>query len=129
MMMLFSKSERVLLISPHLFSLPIITDQMQVKHVDMLEKVFPALFETVPHIIVFNYDCFKEAAPKFLARIRSNRFYDKTKIYGYKTKPEPRTDEYLISLGINFLIYKTELVENNNSLQIISNLKFGDAIN
>ncbi len=128
-MMLFSKSERVLLISPHIFSIPIITAQMQVKHVDMLEKVFPALYETVPHIIVFNYDSFKEAAPRFLARIRGNRFYDKTKIYGYKTKPEPRTDEYLISLGINFLIYKTEIAEKKEPLQLVNSLRFGDAVN
>lgn len=110
--MLFQNSGKVLLVSPSNFSVPILAGKKVIRHVTTLDRVFPAIHEDQPNIIVFDYDHYSEGMEKFLLRLRGNKFYNKIKVYCYKTDVDQRTDAYLKELGANFVVYKDELGSN-----------------
>jgi hypothetical protein len=106
--MLFQNSGRVLLVSPTNFSVPMLAGKKVIRHVTTLDRVFPAIHEDQPNIIVFDYDHYNEGMEKVLLRLRGNKFYNKIKIYCYKSTPDQKTDAYLRELGANFVVYKSE---------------------
>jgi hypothetical protein len=106
--MLFQNSGRVLLVSPTNFSVPILAGKKVIRHVTTLDRVFPAIHEEQPNIIVFDYDHYSEGIEKVLLRLRGNKFYNKIKVYCCKSKPDQKTDAYLKELGASFVVYKSE---------------------
>jgi hypothetical protein len=106
--MLFQNSGKVLLVSPTSFSVPILAGKKVVRHVTTLDRVFPAIHEDQPNIVVFDYDHYSTGMEKVLLRLRGNKFYNKIKIYCYKNDADQKTDAYLKELGVNFVVYKSE---------------------
>jgi hypothetical protein len=111
--MLFQNSGKVLLVSPTSFSMPVLAGKKVIRHVTALDRVFPAIHEEQPNIIVFDYDHYRDGMEKFLLRLRGNKFYNKIKVYCYKTDVDQRTDAYLRELGADFVVYKTESTVTN----------------
>jgi len=109
--MIFGKPDRALLVSPDNFSAPQLAGKKLMRHVSAPDRIFPAIHEIVPDAIFFDYDHFSVYMEKILTRIRANRFYNKTKLYCYKGSPDQQSDRLLRDLGVNFLVYKTNLGE------------------
>ncbi len=107
--MMFSKSERVLLVAPNIFSVELLAGNTQIKHITSVKGVFPAIYEMAPNIIVFDYDYLSEDMEKILRRIRTNPYYNKIKICCFKSGPNRKIDGFLKVLGVNHVIYKNEL--------------------
>ncbi|MDB5007570.1 MAG: hypothetical protein JWQ84_267 [Mucilaginibacter sp.] len=106
--MLHNKSERVLLVAANIFSIQL-TGNKLIKHVSSVDRVFPAIYEMAPHIIVFDYDFLSDDMEKILRRIRTNSYYNKIKICCFKRNPDRKIDSFLKLLGVNHVIYKDEL--------------------
>lgn len=107
--MIFNKRERILLVAPNIFSIELLDNNKQIKHITSVDRVFPAIFEVVPNIIVFDYDYLNKDMEKILRRIRTNSYYNKIKICCFKSSPDRRIDSFLQVLGVNHVIYKDEL--------------------
>jgi len=119
--MMRNKSEKILLVAPNIFSLQILDGNKQIKHITSVDRVFPAIYEMVPNIIVFHYDYLSEDMEKILRRIRTNSYYNKIKICCFKRSPDRKIDSFLKVLGVNHVIYKDEL--HNQTKTAINHVK------
>ena len=115
------RTERVLLVAPNIFSLKLLASNKQIKHITSVDRVFPAIYEIAPHVIIFDYDYLNADMEKLLRRIRTNAYYNKIKICCFKSTANRRLDEFLKVLGVNHVIYKDEL--HNNSKAAINHVK------
>ncbi len=115
------RTERVLLVAPNIFSLKLLASNKQIKHITSVDRVFPAIYEIAPHVIIFDYDYLNADMEKLLRRIRTNAYYNKIKICCFKSTANRRIDEFLKVLGVNHVIYKDEL--HNHSKAAISHVK------
>lgn len=118
---MYSKSEKVLLVAPNIFSVQLLASNKQVKHITSIDRVFPAIYEMAPNMIVFDYDYLSEDMEKILRRIRTNPYYNKIKICCFKSTPNRKIDSFLKILGVNHVIYKNEL--HNPTKAAISHVK------
>jgi hypothetical protein len=119
--MIFMKSERVLLVAPNIFSIQLLASHKRIKHIDSVDRVFPAIFEFVPNLIVFDYDYLDKDMEKILRRIRTNSYYNKIKICCFKSSPNRKIDSFLQVLGVNHVIYKQEL--HNPTKTVINHVR------
>lgn len=119
--MIHFRTERVLLVAPNIFSLKLLASNKQIKHITSVDRVFPAIYEIAPHVIIFDYDYLNTDMEKLLRRIRTNTYYNKIRICCFKSTANRRIDEFLKVLGVNHVIYKDEL--HNNSKAAISHVK------
>ena len=78
--MIHFRSERVLLVAPNIFSVQLLDSNKQIRHITSVDRVFPCIYETVPNLIVFDYDYMSHDLEKILRRIRTNPYYNKIKI-------------------------------------------------
>lgn len=116
-----NNSERVLLVAPNIFSVEILAVNKQIKHITSVNRVFPAIYEMAPNIIVFDYDYLSDDMEKILRRIRTNPYYNKIKICCFKSSPNRKIDVLLKILGVNHVIYKEEL--HNQTKAAINHVK------
>src|ERR1700756_613388 len=107
--MIHFRSERVLLVAPNIFSVQLLDSNKQIKHITSVERVFPAIYEMAPHVIIFDYDYLDKDMEKILRRIRTNAYYNKIKICCFKSTANRKIDSFLKVLGVNHVIYKDEL--------------------
>jgi hypothetical protein len=107
--MIHIRSERVLLVAPNIFSVQLLASNKQIKHITSVDRVFPSIYDMIPNLIVFDYDYLSDDMEKMLRRIRTNPYYNKIKICCFKSSPNRKIDEFLKVLGVNHVIYKTEL--------------------
>jgi hypothetical protein len=107
--MIHFRTERVLLVAPNIFSVQILAGNTQIRHVTSVDRVFPAIYDLIPNIIVFDYDYLSQDMEKILRRIRTNPYYNKIKICCFKSSPNRKLDDFLKVLGVNHVIYKNEL--------------------
>jgi hypothetical protein len=107
--MIHFRTERVLLVAPNIFSVQLLAKNKQIKHIAEVDRVFPAIYEIAPHVIIFDYDYMNKDMEKILRRIRTNAYYNKIKICCFKSTPNRKIDEFLKVLGVNHVIYKEEL--------------------
>ena len=103
------RTERVLLVAPNIFSVQPMADDKKIKHVTEVNRVFPAIYEFTPHLIIFDYDYMDKDMEKILRRIRTNAYYNKIKICCFKSSANRKIDSFLKVLGVNHVIYKNEL--------------------
>jgi hypothetical protein len=113
--MIHTKSERVLLVAPNIFSVQLLASNKQIKHITSVDRVFPSIYEMAPHIIVFDYDYLSNDMEKILRRIRTNSYYNKIKICCFKSGQNRKIDSFLKVLGVNHVIYKDELLNPTKS--------------
>ncbi|HEY4196731.1 MAG TPA: hypothetical protein VGM63_14405 [Mucilaginibacter sp.] len=107
--MIHFRTERVLLVAPNIFSVNLLASNKQIKHISSVDRVFPAIYEIAPHLIVFDYDYLDKDMEKILRRIRTNSYYNKIRICCFKSSANRKIDEFLKVLGVNHVIYKDEL--------------------
>ena len=118
---MYSKSEKVLLVAPNIFSVQLLAGNKQVRHITSIDRVFPVIYEMAPNMIVFDYDYLSEDMEKILRRIRTNPYYNKIKICCFKSSPNRKIDSFLKVLGVNHVIYKDEL--HNHTKAAINQVK------
>jgi hypothetical protein len=111
----------VLLVAPNIFSVKLLASNKQIKHVSSVDRVFPAIYEIAPHLIVFDYDYLDKDMEKILRRIRTNSYYNKIRICCFKSSPNRKIDEFLKVLGVNHVIYRDEL--HNPTKAVINHVK------
>lgn len=119
--MIHFRSERVLLVAPNIFSVQLLDNNKQIRHITSVDRVFPSIYEMIPNLIVFDYDYLSKDLEKILRRIRTNPYYNKIKICCFKSSPNRKIDEFLKVLGVNHVIYKDEL--HNASKSTLSHVK------
>ena len=119
--MMHFRSERVLLVAPNIFSVQILASNKQIRHVSSIDRVFPSIYETIPNLIVFDYEYLNKDLEKILRRIRTNPYYNKIKICCFKSSPNRKIDEFLKVLGVNHVIYKDDL--HNPTKETMSHVK------
>lgn len=119
--MIHSRTERVLLVAPNIFSVQLLASNQQIKHITSVDRVFPAIYEVAPHMIVFDYDYLNKDMEKILRRIRTNPYYNKIKICCFKSTPNRKIDSFLKVLGVNHVIYRDEL--HNPTKAVINHVK------
>ena len=107
--MIHFRTERVLLVAPNIFSVQLLAKNKKIKHVTEVDRVFPAIYELAPHLIIFDYDYMDKDMEKILRRIRTNSYYNKIKICCFKSTANRKIDDFLRVLGVNHVIYKNEL--------------------
>lgn len=105
------KSERVLLVAPKAFSVELLPSNKETRHVNTVEKIFPAINELKPNLILFDQGMLGKESEKVLRRLKSNNHYSRIKICCYKAKYEPRADDMLKCLGVDTFIYQADLDE------------------
>lgn len=101
------KAKKILLVAPEIFSKPLLNTKNEVKHVTHANQIFPVMYDMNPDLIVFDYEHLGPDFERVLRRIRTNSFYDKTKICCYKPKAERKTDSLLSALGVNYFLHET----------------------
>ena len=119
--MIYSRSEKVLLVAPNIYAVKLLPGNKQIKHITSADRVFPAIYEMAPNMIVFDYDYLSEDMEKILRRIRTNAYYNKIKICCFKGSPNRKIDSFLKVLGVDHVIYKNEL--QNPTKAAISHIK------
>jgi hypothetical protein len=107
--MIHFRTERVLLVAPNIFSVQLLADNQQIRHITSVSRVFPTIYEFAPQMIIFDYDYLDKDMERILRRIRTNKFYNKIKICCFKSSPSHKIDSLLKVLGVNHVIYKSEL--------------------
>jgi len=107
-MMTRNRFKKVLLVAPEITHEQLITDFQQVKHICAIDRIFPAIFEESPNLIVFDYNYVGEDMENIVRRIRANNFYNKIKICCFKNKAHIKTDDFLKAIGVDFFIYQDE---------------------
>ncbi|MFD2147731.1 hypothetical protein [Mucilaginibacter antarcticus] len=70
-----------------------------------IHRIFPVIHEWQPTVIVLDYDFLGNDTEKILRRLTSNPFYNKIKIYCYKSRPHTKVDGLLTALGVQQFIY------------------------
>jgi len=119
--MIHYRTERVLLVAPNIFSVQLLKNNKQIKHITAVDRVFPAIYEMAPHIIIFDYDFMDKDMEKILRRIRTNSYYNKIRICCFKSSADHKIDGLLKVLGVNHVIYKNEL--HDTSKAAVSHIK------
>jgi hypothetical protein len=109
------------LVAPNIFSVQLLANNKQIRHISSVDRVFPAIYEVAPHMIIFDYDHVDKEMEKILRRIRTNSYYNKVKICCFKSSPNRKIDEFLKVLGVNHVIYKDEL--RDTSKAAVSHIK------
>jgi len=118
--MLRTRFKNVILVAPEIFQQQLIAGYNNVKHVQGVNHIFPAIFECQPDLIIFDHDYLGRDLEKILRRIQSNKFYDKIKIFCYKNDPHEKTDSFLRVLGVDQFIYKTDLTKAPKSKTVLN---------
>lgn len=119
--MIHFRTERVLLVAPNIFSVQILANNKQIRHITSVDRVFPAIYEMAPHMIIFDYDYLNQDMERILRRIRTNPYYNKIKICCFKSDQSRKVDSLLKVLGVNHVIYKSDL--HNPTKETMSHVK------
>ena len=112
--------KRVLLIAPMAYPNRLFTDYAHVKHISDPANIFPSIFKLNPDVIVFDLEFAGKEIENVLRRIRVNKFYNKIKIYIYKTDPNLKTDSLLKALGVDHFIYEKDLICHPKSKTVLN---------
>jgi PleD family two-component response regulator len=99
------RSKNVLLVAPDTFSVELLPNNKQFKHVSSTGHIFPSIHEQKPNLIIFDYDHLNADIEKILRRLQSNPAYNKIKICCYKQKEHTKVDSFLKALGVDYIFY------------------------
>ena len=118
--MIRTRLKKVLLVAPEVFPDQLLTDYSNVKHVSSTNSIFPAIYESNPDLIVFDYDFLGKDIENILRRINSNKFYSNIKLCCYKNTPNEKIDGLLKALGMDQLIYREDLIQSKKSRKVLN---------
>jgi hypothetical protein len=83
------------------------TTTIEYYHVNSTSKIFPSLFTYQPGTIIIDCDYLKDEVKDLVRRIRTNSFYNKLKICCLKNASNTKTDDELLTIGVDYLLYRT----------------------
>lgn len=107
------KTGKLILVAPAGSSIQVPATR-QLIHVENISRIFPAIHEIKPTGIVLDYDYLGNDTEKVLRRIAANPFYQKLKIYCYKSREHTRVDSFLKALGVQYFIYGESSAKQQN---------------
>ncbi|GAA3971244.1 hypothetical protein [Mucilaginibacter dorajii] len=99
------RSKNVLLVAPDNFSVELLPNNKQFRHISATGNIFPSIHEQKPNVVIFDYDHLSTDIEKILRRIQSNTAYNKIKICCYKQKEHTKVDALLKVLGVDQIFY------------------------
>ncbi|MDN3584175.1 hypothetical protein [Mucilaginibacter flavus] len=99
------RSKNVLLVAPDNFSVELLPNNKQFRHISAPGNIFPAIHEQKPNVVIFHYEHLSTDIEKILRRIQSNTAYNKIKICCYKQKEHTKVDSLLKVLGVDQIFY------------------------
>lgn len=99
------RSKNVLLVAPDNFSVELLPNNKQFRHISATRNIFPCIHEQKPNVVVFDYDYLCSDIEKILRRMQSNAAYSKIKICCYKQKEHTKVDALLKVLGVDQIFY------------------------
>ena len=102
------RSKYVLLVAPENFSVELLSDNKQFRHVFSANNIFPSIHEMKPDLVIFDYDHLVKDIEKVLRRIQTNQAYSKIKICCYKNKEHSKIDSLLKILGVDYIFYPAD---------------------
>jgi len=108
--MIRTRFKRVILVAPEIFPEQLAAGYSRVRHVTSAMHIFPSIHELNPDLIIFDQDYLGRDLENILRRIQTNKFYNRVKIFCYKTDPHEKTDSFLKVLGVDEFIYSKDLV-------------------
>lgn len=120
--MIGTRLKKVILVAPDIFPEQLIANYNSVRHVNSISHIFPAIFELTPDLVVFDFDFMGKDMEKTLRRIKANKFYDKIKIFCYKSDPHTKVDGLLKVLGVDHFIYKEDLVKAPKGKSVLNTM-------
>ena len=120
--MIRTRFKKVLLVAPEIFPNKLLTDYTNVRHVSNATGVFPAIFETTPDVIVFDYEFMGKGLENTLRRIQTNKFYNKIKICCFKNSPSEKVDSFLKVLGVDHFVYRQDLLQDTKNKSVLNAL-------
>lgn len=112
------RSKNVLLIAPETFSVELLSNNKQFRHISATSHIFPSIHEQKPNVVILDYDHLTNDIEKILRRLQSNPAYGKIKICCYKQKEHTKTDGLLKALGVDHIFYPHdfEKAEKSNGI-------------
>jgi hypothetical protein len=120
-MMIRFKSGKLLVVSPATSSIPVPPNK-QVIQVTNVNRIFPAIHESQPGGIMLDYDFLGDQTEPILRRIAANQFYQKIKIYCYKSREHTKVDALLKTLGVQYFIYSEETKQPSKTVQALNEI-------
>ncbi|HEY8929988.1 MAG TPA: hypothetical protein VIM55_12395 [Mucilaginibacter sp.] len=120
--MIRTRFKKVLLVAPEIFPNKLLTDYTNVRHVSVASGIFPAIHETTPDVIVFDYEFMGKGLENTLRRIQTNKFYNKIKICCYKNSPNEKVDSFLKVLGVDHFVYRQDLMRDTKNKSVLNAL-------
>jgi len=111
------RSKNVLLVAPDTFSVELLPNNKQFKHISTTSHIFPSIHEQKPNLVIFDYDHLNADIEKILRRLQSNPAYNKIKVCCYKQKEHTKVDSLLKMLGVDYIFYPEDFknAEKGNS--------------
>src|SRR6185437_7130669 len=106
--MIRTRFKKVIIVAPDVFPDQLLDDFENVKHIQSVSSIFPALFELNPNLIIFDCDYVGNDIEKVIRRIKVNKFYSKLKICCYKSARDEKADDVLKALGVDKLFYRDD---------------------
>ncbi|HEY5328067.1 MAG TPA: hypothetical protein VIJ27_13780 [Mucilaginibacter sp.] len=120
--------KKVLLVAPEVFPNELLAGYRNVLHISSVNRIFPSLYELNPAMVIFDYEFVGKDIEKILRRINVNKFYEKLKICCYKSGREEKSDSLLKALGVDYLVYREDLVKPHKTLLNNFNVVFDTSI-
>lgn len=118
--MIRTRNKKVLYVAPEVSSDQLTADYHNITRIHALDRIFPAIYEVNPNLIIFDFDYLSKDIERIVRRLRTNAFYSKMKICCYKSQSEIKKDSLLKAIGVDYFIYEEELREAQKSNNISS---------
>jgi hypothetical protein len=96
-----------------------------VHHIAAVTTIFPFIHELKPDVILFDHAHMGDHIERVLRRLQTNPFYKHIKICCYKRNESITADATLKVLGVDHMIYHTDLQKESKgstTLSAINNL-------
>ena len=121
--MFSKKCKKVLIVSADnainkLMNFPESSNTCSICNISNPAKIFTSLYEGKPDIIIFDHDFLKKDVHNILRRIKANAFYDSIKVCCYRTEADQKADDLLKALGVEQMIYKTQLESKTTNIAV-----------
>jgi hypothetical protein len=114
------RSKNVLLVAPDNFSVELLPNNKQFRHISATGNIFPSIHEQKPNVVIFDYEHLSIDLEKILRRMQSNAAYSKIKVCCYKQKEHTKVDSLLKVLGVDHIFYPHDFKQPEKGKSIVS---------
>lgn len=114
------RSKNVLLVAPDNFSVELLSNNKQFRHISATGNIFPSIHEQKPNVVIFDYEHLSTDIEKILRRMQSNTAYSKIKVCCYKQKEHTKVDALLKVLGVDQIFYPHDFKQPEKGKSIVT---------